>query len=65
MGKVIPIYAIAEGVRRVLQDGGWFDAISGATAHRQADPTQGWTEAGFFSFEYEGRRIMVTVEEVD
>lgn len=60
-----PVEDIADELRRVLQDGNWFTSISGATAHRRADPKRKWTEAGFFSFEYEGRRIVVTAEEVD
>lgn len=62
--EVMPIERIADEIREILVDDKWFSNVSGATAHRQADPTRGWTEAGFFSFDYEGRRIMVTVEEV-
>jgi hypothetical protein len=55
----------ADQIRRLLAEDERFPGVSGATAFREADPKQGWTDAGFFSFERDGRLYFVTVDLAD
>ena len=53
---------IADEIRRLLAEDERFPGVSGATAFRHVNIRRGWTDAGYFSFERDGRRYFVTVE---
>ena len=55
----------AEQIRALMEADGRFAKISGATAHRSADPKRGWSDAGYFSFKRDGQLYWVTVEPVE
>jgi hypothetical protein len=58
-------YEAADEIRRLLMDDERFPGVSGATAFRHADPKRHWTDAGYFSFERNGKLYFVTVERAD
>lgn len=55
----------ADQIRALLTEDARFRSVSGATAFRHADAKRGWTDAGFFSFERNGRLYFVTVDLVE
>jgi hypothetical protein len=55
----------ADQIRRMLDEDERFNAVSGATAFRRADPKRGWRDAGFFSFERGGKLYFVTVDRAE
>lgn len=57
-------YEAADEIRRLLQEDDRFPVVSGATAFRRADLKRKWTDAGYFSFERNGKYYFVTVEKV-
>jgi hypothetical protein len=61
----VTAHKAAEQIRRLLDEDERFSAVSGATAVRHADGKQGWTAAGYFSFERDGRLYFVSVEPVE
>jgi hypothetical protein len=52
----------ADQIRRMMAEDARFLGVSGATAFRRANLKAGWQDAGYFSFERDGRRYFVTVE---
>ena len=60
----IIVYA-TDDIRCMLADSRRFDNVSGATAFRHEDKKLGWTNAGYFSFEREGKLYFVTVQSAE
>lgn len=55
----------ADQIRRLLAEDERFPGVSGATAFRRADLKRGWQDAGYFSFERNGKLYFVTVEDAE
>jgi hypothetical protein len=62
MASDCPEHEAAGQIRRLLYEDERFRGVSGATAFRRADPRRKWQDAGYFSFERDGRLYFVTVE---